>query len=133
MKFLPVKLKKIRDKKGITLRQLSLLLSDKGVNISPKTLNNWERGLTEPRPSSVSKLTSFFKLPPHYFYEYTSRYESNIPRLCQANYTESGGIPNIVHCPKKKKFVYCQRYYKKRNKQCKTCKLYQEWVRGNEK
>lgn len=51
-------LKKLREKKGITVRKLG---SDLGM--SPSALSNYEQGIRTPRFSTANKIAEYFNLP----------------------------------------------------------------------
>ena len=54
------RLKKLRLKRGLTLRELSGCLNDEGVYIAPDTLAKYERGDRNPKIEKWLKLADFY-------------------------------------------------------------------------
>lgn len=54
------KLKELRLNKGLTLKELSNALKEKGINISPDSLAKYERGDRKPKMDKLIQLANFF-------------------------------------------------------------------------
>ena len=56
------KLKELRLNKGLTLKELSDTLKEKGINISPDSLAKYERGDRNPKMDKLIQLANFFNV-----------------------------------------------------------------------
>lgn len=56
------KLKELRLNKGLTLKELSNALKEKGINISPDSLAKYERGDRKPKMDKLIQLANFFNV-----------------------------------------------------------------------
>lgn len=60
------RLREVRKKQGLTLKELSQQLKNTGFNISPDTLGKYERAEREPKLETWQKLANFFDVPVSY-------------------------------------------------------------------
>lgn len=64
------KIKELRMTHKMSCSDLSFeLFAKTGVKRGRKTIENWESGRTEPRPSEIAKIAVFFGKNPGYFFE----------------------------------------------------------------
>lgn len=68
MRFTPHKLKECREAKDISIDNFMIELSKIGLTVARNTLINWESGDTEPDPSDLAIIASFYKKPIQYFF-----------------------------------------------------------------
>lgn len=61
------KIKKARNKLGLSRRFLMLLLYKEGVEITEQTLKNWESGKSSPQISVISALSKALKVDNTFF------------------------------------------------------------------
>lgn len=60
------RLKELRTKKHLTLKELGEQLEQNNLKISPDALAKYERGAREPKIDTWQKLADFFKVPTEY-------------------------------------------------------------------
>lgn len=65
--FDPEKLKRLREKKGLTWLELSRELKAYEPKLSKNSVWSWERGTHSPSAKSLFALSAFFKKPVDYF------------------------------------------------------------------
>ena len=64
IKNLGGKLKRLRQKKGLTSKELA-----EKLNVSQSTVSAWETGTKKPRVKTVNNLANFFNVSVEYFYD----------------------------------------------------------------
>ena len=57
------KLKELREKKGLTLKELSDALKEKNIKISPDSLAKYERGERKPKYDKLIEIAKFYGVP----------------------------------------------------------------------
>lgn len=60
------RIKKLRQKKGLSIEQLSAELKKKGISISPASISKYERGERNPKIENWQKLANYFNVPMSY-------------------------------------------------------------------
>lgn len=68
LKYDCTRLKECREKIGLSIDSMMIELSQIGLTVARNTLINWESGDTEPDPSDLAIIASFYKKPIQYFF-----------------------------------------------------------------
>ena len=66
--FIPEKLIKAREEKGLSRTDFMFELEKFGFRVSMPTLHRWDKGESDPGANQVSKLAEFFEKPEQYFF-----------------------------------------------------------------
>ena len=67
--FSKEKLKELREKRGLSLSDMSHDLAKLGLRLTVETLRNWERGRHSPNVSDIEIIARLLKCPPAYFFD----------------------------------------------------------------
>lgn len=71
--FTPSKLKELRDGSNLSVDKLMVELNNAGLAVSRNTIINWENGATEPDPTDLCIIASFYKKPIQFFFQTTTK------------------------------------------------------------
>lgn len=69
MKFSAEKLKQCRHERNLSIIDLTIQLSNVGLNLHPNTLTNWENKKNVPNANDLGSITEFYNKPIQYFFE----------------------------------------------------------------
>jgi transcriptional regulator with XRE-family HTH domain len=68
MRFVPRKIKKIRKEKGLSREDLAFKFREEKAKISPRTILNWEKGISKPNAEDLVVMCHIFGSPVTYFF-----------------------------------------------------------------
>jgi transcriptional regulator with XRE-family HTH domain len=67
--FSKEKLKELREKRGLSLSDMSHDLASLGLRLTDETLRNWEKGRCSPTVADIEIIARLLKCPPAYFFD----------------------------------------------------------------
>lgn len=88
------RLREVRKKQGLTLKELSQQLKNTGFNISPDTLGKYERAEREPKLETWQKLANFFNVSVPYLQGIKTYSNDDIFKIIQYGY-KHGKEPHV--------------------------------------
>ena len=103
------RIKELRKKKHLTLKELSQQLKNTGFNVSPDTLGKYERAEREPKLKTWEKLADFFHVPVSYLQgttSYIEKYELWACSRCGKHFFATEEPKHCPYCGSKKRLGY---------------------------